>query len=317
MATPPMKHNQALLSVIVPAFNEAGVIVSVLESMRNALQRLPCASEIIVVDDASADETVAVVSRLDGVRLLRNPVNLGYGHSLLRGIAVARGDVIAICDADGTYDPAGIPELYAELETGADHVIGRRMGKGPRRFRLLRGMYRWLCGYVVGMNVPDANSGLRVFRRQLAETLHADLCRGFSFTTSLTLASIMRGYVVTHKEVPYASRVGRSHVRVRDVFRTAQYLFQLIAVYNPLKYFLPIIAVSAVSSVAGFLAAALGAGIGGFMAGVTMAATTLLLAALAAHAYIVSRLSQWPGWAPEAPRRHPPEEDLPAPPDEP
>jgi hypothetical protein len=167
------------------------------------------------------------------------------------------------------------------------------------------------------MNVPDANSGLRVFRRQVAETLHADLCRGFSFTTSLTLASIMRGYVVTHKGVSYTSRVGRSHVRVRDVFRTAQYLFQLIAVYNPLKYFLPIIAVAAVSSVAGFLAAALGAGIGGLMAGVTMAATTLLLVALAALAYIVSRMSLGPDWAREPPRRHTAEEGLPAPPSEP
>jgi len=53
------------------------------------------------------------------------------------------------------------------------------------------------------------------------------------------------------------------------------------------------------------------------MAGVTMAATTLLLVALAAHAYIVSRLSQWPGWAREPPRQHPSGEDLPAPPDKP
>ncbi len=290
-----MKPSPSFLSVVVPSFNEELAIGSVLRKTEEALKRLPCASEIIVVDDASEDDTAQLVSTFDGVRLLTNPVNLGYGHSLLRGIAVARGDVIAICDADGTYDPAGIPELYAELEAGADQVIGRRTGTGLRRLRLLRTLYRWLCGYVVGTHVPDANSGLRVFRTELARNLRADLCRGFSFTTSLTLASLMRGYVVSHRDIPYSHRVGRSHVRVRDVFRTAQYLFQLIAFYNPLKLFLPIVAVSVVASAAGFLRAALAGGIGAYVTGVTMAATTLVLIALAAQAYIVSRSSMGMG----------------------
>lgn len=296
-----MGNGRVMLSVVVPAFNEAGAIEPVLANVKTALQRVPCASEIIVVDDGSVDETAAVVAAIPGIRLLRNPVNLGYGHSLLRGIALARGDAIAICDADDSYDPAGIPDLYASLATGADHVIGQRTGSRIHRPWVLRTLYRWLCGYVVGTRVPDANSGLRVFRREVAETLRADLCQGFSFTTSLTLASLMRGYVVVHREIPYRARVGKSHVVTRDVLRTAQYLFQLIAAYNPLKLFLPIVVVAALSSAAGLFSAALGAGDTALLAGTIMAATTLLLVALAAHAYIVSRWSAGP-LAPRAPR---------------
>jgi glycosyltransferase involved in cell wall biosynthesis len=288
-----------LLSVVIPAYNEQDGIAALLGEVKAALGGLSCASEIVVVDDASRDETAGVVSAIEGIRLVRNPVNLGYGHSIMRGIQAARGDVIAICDADGSYDPSSIPALYARTQQGVDHSIGRRTGSNLKRRWMGRDIYRALCGYVVGTNVPDANSGLRIFRRRVAESLGGELCRGFSFTTSLTLASYMCGYVVSFTDVPYRPRVGKSHVTFRDVLRTAQYLFQLTATYNPLKLFLPLVVLSGALAVAGLVGAGLGLGSSWALLGAMMGAATLLLAGLAVHAYVISgapaRASQWGG----------------------
>ena len=228
---------QGFLSVLIPAYNEESGIGAVVEEIRQALAELPLPSEIIVIDDGSDDATAERAAALDGVQLLRNPMNLGYGHALLRGIAAARGDLIAISDADGSYPGASLPDLYRLIQSGVDHAIGRRTGRSFRSFWLARTIYRWICGYVVGTRVPDANSGMRIFRREIAERLRGDLCLGFSFTTSLTLASIMSGYIVAFRDLPYRDRIGRSHVRLGDALRTSQYLFQLIALYNPLKLF--------------------------------------------------------------------------------
>src|SRR5262245_6397541 len=178
----PEPSSREFLSVVMPAHNEAETIGAVIEGLQAALSRLPCPSEIIVVDDGSSDGTAARAGAAGaGVRVLRNPVNLGYGHSILRGIALARGSLIALTDADGTYPVASLPQLFARVQDGADHVVGQRTGENIRRPWLRRQVYRWLCSYVVGTRVPDANSGLRIFRREVVDTLRVDLCLGFSF----------------------------------------------------------------------------------------------------------------------------------------
>ena len=298
-----------MLSVVVPAKDEAAAIRSVLDGIRAALARLPCPSEIVLVDDGSTDDTAAIAASVPGVEVISNPVNLGYGHSLLRGIEVARGELIAIIDADGTYPSDALVDLHGQIGRGADHAIGSRTGPHFAWALSMRHVYRALCGYVVGQRVPDANSGLRIFHRRLVEGLRTDLCLGFSFTTSLTLASIMSGYVVTFTPIPYNGRVGRSHVRMRDVLRTMQYLFQLIAVYNPLKLFLPLVMACA-GLAAGSLAWAVArASAAALLASSIYAATTLLLVAASAATYVLSRVGQHPAplvRGPHAARDHAP-----------
>ncbi|MGE0709420.1 MAG: glycosyltransferase family 2 protein [Planctomycetota bacterium] len=282
----------SLLSMVLPAYNERASIVTVLEQVRAALDRLPIQSEVVVVDDGSKDGTgdaVAEVADRLGVRLVRNPVNLGYGHSLLRGVTAARGDLLGIMDADQTYPADQIPALFDLIDRGADHAIGRRTGQHLRSWWSMRHVYRWLCGYVSGEHVADANSGLRLFKREIVEDLRGDLCLGFSFTTSLTLASLLSGYVVAFHDIPYNLRAGRSHVRFKDILRTLQYLFQLVAVYNPLKLFLPLVLLNSLLA-----AAALAYGLWlerlvAMLSGVILSAGTLLLIGLAALSYIVSR----------------------------
>lgn len=282
------------LTIVVPAYNEGQAIGPVLQALLESLAKIPVPSEVVVVDDGSKDDTAAVARSVPGVRVHSNPINLGYGHSLLRGIAAARGEVIGITDADGTYPVSELPQLWDYIARGADHVIGERTGEHFTSHFSLRLFYRWLCRYVVGGRVPDANSGLRLFRREVIESLRGDLCLGFSFTTSLTLASLLTGYIVVFRPITYARRVGRSHVRPRDVLRTLQYLFQVIAVYNPLKLYLPLVLSSAALAVL-----ALGYGLAlessaGLMSAVVFLCTTFLLVGNSAHAYIASRVGLYP-----------------------
>lgn len=114
--------------------------------------------------------------------------NSGYG-ALKAGIRRARGELVAITDADGTYPHAELPALIA-LASDADMVVGARTGEGVQYPWLRRipklFLRRWL-ELLAGQRIPDMNSGMRVFRRELALRFLQLLPDGFSFTSTITL----------------------------------------------------------------------------------------------------------------------------------
>jgi len=229
------------LSIVIPAFNEAEAITEQVRSIQAALTPLTVPWEIIVVDDGSTDETGALAAKA-GAQVQKNPANAGYGASLKRGIQAARHEHILICDADGTYPVDRIPDLVREADQGFDMVVGARTGRHYRGSLVKhpwRLVYLELCRFVTGVKIPDANSGLRIFRRRLALEVFDDLCAGYSFTTTLTLALLSRGAFVRFVPIAYGKRIGKSKVRfLIDALRTAQLIVQAILVYNPIKLFL-------------------------------------------------------------------------------
>ena len=118
-----------LVSIVVPAYNEAATIGEVLRR----LSHVPFRSEVIVVDDGSTDGTPDVVAAVDGVRLIRRPENAGKGAAVRDGIAATAGAIVLIQDADLEYDPKDLPKLLAPLLEGhADVVYGTRFGEVSR-----------------------------------------------------------------------------------------------------------------------------------------------------------------------------------------
>jgi glycosyltransferase involved in cell wall biosynthesis len=230
-----------MISVVIPAYNEEAAIGGTLDELRSVQSGTGTPFEVIVVDDGSSDKT-ADVAVSHGARVVRHPHNIGYGRSIKDGIVAASHDVIAIIDADGTYPADQIPHLVERLETGFDLVIGVRSGirahdsafKNPMR-RLLT----FLVEFTTGRQVPDVNSGLRVFRRSTVQTYFPRLCETFSFTTSMTLAYMLTHRFVGYVPIGYRERVGTSKVRLfRDSLRTLQYIVEGIVYYNPIKMFL-------------------------------------------------------------------------------
>lgn len=236
-----------MISVVIPAFNEAGAIRRTIDEVRAALAGTP--HEIIVVEDGGSDATGEQAAAA-GATVIRHPHNLGYGASLKTGIRAAQHDTIIITDADGTYPNGDIPRLLAEYQRGFNMIVGARSGDHYRESAVkapLRVLLKWLVEFTTGRRIPDVNSGLRVFSRTDALPLLDNLSNTFSFTTSITLAYMMTAKFVGYVPIGYHSRVGQTKVRLlRDSLRTLQFIVQAILQYNPLKLFLLICAGQAV-----------------------------------------------------------------------
>jgi len=228
-------------SIVIPAYNEAGALAETLASLQRALADLTTKVEVIVVDDGSVDGTSAAVTGKN-VRILKHPINCGYGRSLLTGIEAALYDTIVIMDADGTYPAAELPSLLAFYDRGFHMAVGARQGKHYQSSvgkRLLRMLFRFLAEFTCGRDIPDINSGFRIFDRRPVLRWRDSMSTGFSFTTTITLLFMLNNLLVGYMPISYSKRVGQSKVRLfRDSFRSLQIIITTIAQFNPLKLFL-------------------------------------------------------------------------------
>ncbi len=230
------------LSVIIPAYNEAGGITEVVERLMPVLSALDRDTELIVVDDGSADDTAALAEKA-GARVVRHAQNRGYGATLKSGIAQAKSDLVAILDADCTYPPEALPELVDAIE-GNDMVVGARK-KGKVHIPLIRrpakAVLRWLASYLSGYPIPDLNSGFRIMRRPVVNRFLNLLPSGFSFTTTITLAMLVSGFGVKYVDIEYHARAGRSHIRpIRDTLGFLSLILRTVMYFNPLRIFMPL-----------------------------------------------------------------------------
>jgi glycosyltransferase involved in cell wall biosynthesis len=180
-----------LVSVVVPAYNEAATVDDAVRRLRS----LPLRLEVIAVNDASTDETAAILDRLQtaGIldRVIHHPVNRGKGAALRSGFAAATGDVVVVQDADLEYDPADLPALLDPIRTGkADAVYGSRFQGGPHRV-----LYFWhyvgnrtltlLSNMFTNLNLTDMETCYKVVRADLLKRLPLTANR-FGFEVEVT-----------------------------------------------------------------------------------------------------------------------------------
>ena len=228
-----------MISVVIPAYNEAGAIHATVEQVARSLAAVK--HEVVVVNDGSADGTAQRAAEA-GARVISHPHNLGYGAALKTGIRSAVFDTIVITDADGTYPNQEIPRLLEVFAGGFNMVVGARSGSHYHEsaFKMpLRRLLKWLVEFTTGRSIPDVNSGLRVFSKAEVLPFFDHLCNTFSFTTSVTLTYMMTAKFVRYVPIDYHERIGETKVRLfRDSLRTLQYIVQAILYYNPLKLFI-------------------------------------------------------------------------------
>ena len=241
-----------MLSVIVPAYNEQQAIASVLDELKSVLDGGVERYELIVVDDGSTDDTAKAVQQQDTVKLIRHPYNRGYGASLKTGISKASGDTILIVDGDGTYQARDIPKLLDHVDEYA-MIVGSRTGNEVR-IPLLRKPAKWflakLANYLSRANIPDLNSGMRLFKKADIERFLTILPSGFSFTTTMTLAYHCNDHLVKYVPVDYHKRAGKSKIRpLRDGLNFVLLILRVITYFNPLRVFLPVAFILLVSAV--------------------------------------------------------------------
>ncbi|OLB60941.1 MAG: hypothetical protein AUI11_11750 [Acidobacteria bacterium 13_2_20CM_2_66_4] len=227
-------------SVVIPAFNEAASIGSLVTNLRAAGHW----HEILVIDDGSTDET-ATRAAAAGARVVHHPYNKGNGAAVKSGIRRATGTFVLIVDADGQHPAADATRLVAHLDA-YDLVVGARMSHtqaGAAR-RAGNAFLNWIASYLTEQPIPDLTSGFRAARREcLLEFLHL-LPNGFS-TPTTTLAFMKAGYSVRFVPIEAGRRQGESKIRLgADGVGFLLILLKVITIFSPLRIFLPISAAS-------------------------------------------------------------------------
>jgi glycosyltransferase involved in cell wall biosynthesis len=283
-----------MISVIIPALNERNAIVETINRVNAVLagaQLTPF--EIVVVDDGSSDDTGQLAEQA-GARVLRHPHNIGYGRSLKDGILAATYDTIVISDADGSYPLEAIPSLVERFNQGFDMVVGARTGPNYRESMLkspLRAVLKMIVEFTANREIPDINSGLRVFRKQVAAGYFDHVSNLFSFTTSLTLAYMMNSKFVDYINIGYNERIGRSKVHLfRDSLRTLQYVLEAATYYNPLKIFVLLAFLCVALAVLSLAGGVVFQVVSGFVLGVGAILLSILVVAMGLLAVLLKQI---------------------------
>jgi glycosyltransferase involved in cell wall biosynthesis len=226
------------LSVLIPAFNEAGGIRSVVEGV---LAHQPQA-EIIVCDDGSTDGTSEALEGLP-IRVVRHRVNRGYGAAWKTLASRATGRTIVFFDGDGQFDPADIARVAAVRQTEGHDMVsaartsgeGRPLGRRPGKWVL-----RIFANWFAGSRIPDVNCGLRAFDRRTFLPYLTILPDGFSCSTTSLLAYLATGRDVGFVDIAVRRRTGTSSVRMlRDGLGTLLLIVRLTMLLSPMRVFLP------------------------------------------------------------------------------
>lgn len=224
------------VSIIIPVHNEAASMPALLADLSAWQTR----AEIILVDDGSTDRSAEIATNA-GFRVLRHRINKGYGAALKTGIRAASGGIVVMMDADSEHRADDIARLLAAMDDN-DMVVGAR-ARGSNA-PLLRQPGKWLlrivANYLAQTKIPDLNSGFRAMRTEVVKRFLHILPNGFSFSTTITLALYKGGYSIGYVPIVTAPRVGTSTVNpIRDGLKTLLYIIQMIALFDPLRVFIP------------------------------------------------------------------------------
>jgi glycosyltransferase involved in cell wall biosynthesis len=238
------------VTIVLPCYNEEDHVLLELERITKAMDTSGFSYELVVIDDKSTDNTLAVLEEVlpqyPNMRLVPFQRNGGSGTVRRIGTANAHGGIVVWTDADMTYPNDRIPELVQYLcdRPHVDQVVGARTSE-QGTYKLLRVPAKWTIRKVAetlaGTRIPDLNSGLRAFRRDVSLPYLRLLPPGFSCVTTITLAFLANQHSVEYLPIDYAKRAGTSKFHfVRDAYRYILQVLRMIMYFNPIKVLMPL-----------------------------------------------------------------------------
>lgn len=230
----PDSHGVPRVSVILPAYNEAEAIPIVVRDIR---AHVPDA-EIVVVDDASTDQT-ADIAREAGCVVVRHDVNRGKGAGLRTGFKASHGDYVIFMDADATYPAAAVPKIVQLLATN-DYVRADRAidaSNTPRINRIGNKVMERTLQTLHGLSPGDHLSGLYGFRREAFEALGTD-AQGFDIEVEIGIKVKEQDMTSASVPIEYLPRVGDKKLQpLQDGARILGRILRLVLIYRPLLLF--------------------------------------------------------------------------------
>jgi dolichol-phosphate mannosyltransferase len=243
-ATPPLRQLQKL-SVVIPARDEEGCIVSTVEHLHLELRMQGVPHEIVVVDDGSTDSTWRLLEetaeRIPELAPVKNPGPHGFGRAIQRGLAAFTGDAVVIMMADESDDARDVVRYWQKLEQGWDCVFGSRFMKGggvidyPRVKLFLNRMANWFVKVLFRIRLNDTTNAFKAYRREVIEGCLPILSPHFNITVELPLKAIVRGYTWTVIPITWRNRrTGIAKLKIREM--GSRYFFIVAYVWLE-KYF--------------------------------------------------------------------------------
>jgi glycosyltransferase involved in cell wall biosynthesis len=225
------------VTVLLPAYNEEGVIGSTIKRIR----ALHPDFEILVVDDGSTDNTLHEAMAA-GANVWPHPYNIGNGAAVKTGLRCAQGEWVVMMDADGQHQPEDIACLL-EHRDAFDMVVGARTKTSETSAHrdLANWVYNQFASYVTRFNVEDLTSGFRLVRLSVAKQFIYLLPNTFSYPSTLTLGYLRSGRSVKYIPIQTKARTGKSKIKlVKDGTRFFLIITKIATLFSPFRVFLPI-----------------------------------------------------------------------------
>jgi len=231
---------EGMLSVVIPAHNEAGHIEGTLRSLTETLQAESIEHEILVVNDNSGDDTEAILARLSeelpAVRYVNNEPPNGFGFAVRLGLAEFRGDAVATYMADNSDDPADLVRFYRKLEEGYDCVFGSRFDTGgelidyPLPKMMLNRLGNWFIQALFVTRYNDVTNAFKLYRRSVIAGIQPLMAHHFNLTVELPLKAMARGYSYAIVPNRWTNRsTGESKFHIREM--GSRYFFIILYAY--------------------------------------------------------------------------------------
>jgi dolichol-phosphate mannosyltransferase len=228
------------LSVLIPAHNEAGSIAETLRRTATTLERAGVEHEILLVDDASSDATLAIVESLaakrPAIRWIQSHNPRGFGYTVRAGLDRFQGDAVAVMMADGSDDPEDLLRYHAILEAGYDCAFGSRFlpQSEVRDYPLLKlpinRVANWFVRVLFRHGYNDTTNAFKAYRREVIETIEPLFSNHFNLTVEMPLKAIVRGHSFEVVPISWRNRTsGRSKLGIREM--GSRYLFIVLYVF--------------------------------------------------------------------------------------
>jgi glycosyltransferase involved in cell wall biosynthesis len=231
-----------MVSVVIPAYNEEEAIGDDLDLVIRTMDATGLQYEVIVVNDGSTDRTAEIASSKPGIKIIHHDTNRGTGAARTSGLKAARGGIVIMTDADGTYPNQDMPRLLKHMDQ-CDMVIGaRQKEKGTMRWLRTpaKAFIRNLASYLTGTRIQDLNSGLRALNKEAALKYLSILPTTHSWVSTITIAFLSDGLRVDFVPIDYYERKGRSTFHpLTDTYNYIALVVRAVMYFNPLKVFLP------------------------------------------------------------------------------